>query len=172
MTKRAPPERMRARDSLFPGRRHAGGRQAGQGPGRRNYADGSTAPRTASACQDGGRSRMSMGKSIWNLSTVTRVGLDLANKVFQVHSVDAKGDIVAAHSSGITVKRILLVPVSGLIASSRPRASAAQSAAGLLFKSGDERRRSERSADALGLPRDVRRPRRRPVLQQIGGQQP
>ena len=33
----------------------------------------------------------SMGKSIGNLSTVTRVGLDLAKRVFQVHAVDAKG---------------------------------------------------------------------------------
>jgi len=33
----------------------------------------------------------SMGKPILNLSTVTRVGLDLAKRVFQVHAVDAKG---------------------------------------------------------------------------------
>jgi transposase len=32
-----------------------------------------------------------MGKSIRN---VTRVGLDLAKRVFQVHAVDAKGEIV------------------------------------------------------------------------------
>ena len=32
----------------------------------------------------------SMGKSIRNLSTVTRVGLDLAKRVFQVHAVEAK----------------------------------------------------------------------------------
>jgi hypothetical protein len=38
----------------------------------------------------------SMGKSIRNLSTVTRVGLDLAKRVFQVHAVDAKGEIVVA----------------------------------------------------------------------------
>jgi len=37
-----------------------------------------------------------MGKSIPNLSTVTRVGLDLAKRVFQVHAVDAKGEIVVA----------------------------------------------------------------------------
>ncbi len=37
-----------------------------------------------------------MGKSIRNLSTVTRVGLDLAKRVFQVHAVEAKGEIVAA----------------------------------------------------------------------------
>ena len=35
-----------------------------------------------------------MGKCIRNLSTVTRVGLDLAKRVFQVHAVDAKGEIV------------------------------------------------------------------------------
>jgi transposase len=38
----------------------------------------------------------SMGKSILNLSTVTRVGLDLAKRVFQVHAVDARGEIVVA----------------------------------------------------------------------------
>jgi len=37
-----------------------------------------------------------MGKSIRNLAAVTRVGLDLAKKVFQVHAVDAKGEIVLA----------------------------------------------------------------------------
>ena len=37
-----------------------------------------------------------MGKSSRNLSTVTRVGLDLAKRVFQVHAVDAKGEIVVA----------------------------------------------------------------------------
>jgi transposase len=37
-----------------------------------------------------------MGKSIRNLSTVTRVGLDLAKRVFKVHAVDAKGEIVVA----------------------------------------------------------------------------
>ena len=37
-----------------------------------------------------------MGKSIRNFAAVTRVGLDLAKKVFQVHSVDAKGEIIAA----------------------------------------------------------------------------
>jgi transposase len=35
-----------------------------------------------------------MGKSIRNLSTVTRVGLDLAKRVFQIHTLDAKGEIV------------------------------------------------------------------------------
>jgi transposase len=38
----------------------------------------------------------SMGKSIQRLSSVTRVGLDLARKVFQVHAVDANGEIVVA----------------------------------------------------------------------------
>src|SRR5271166_2098951 len=38
----------------------------------------------------------SMGKSIRNFATVTRVGLDLAKRVFQVHAVDAKGEIVVA----------------------------------------------------------------------------
>ena len=37
-----------------------------------------------------------MGKSIRSLSTVTRVGLDLAKRVFQIHTLDAKGGIVAA----------------------------------------------------------------------------
>ena len=35
-------------------------------------------------------------KSIRNLSAVTRVGLDLAKRVFQVHAVEAKGEIVVA----------------------------------------------------------------------------
>ena len=37
-----------------------------------------------------------MGKSISNLSSVTRVGLDLAKNVFQVDAVDAKGRVVVA----------------------------------------------------------------------------
>jgi transposase len=37
-----------------------------------------------------------MGKSIENLRSVTRVGLDLAKNVFQVHGVDAKGELVLA----------------------------------------------------------------------------
>src|SRR5260370_27241803 len=36
----------------------------------------------------------SMGKSSRNLTAVTRVGLDLAKRVFQVHAVEAKGEIV------------------------------------------------------------------------------
>ena len=35
-----------------------------------------------------------MGKSIRNFAAVTRVGLDLAKKVFQVHAIDAKSEIV------------------------------------------------------------------------------
>src|SRR5258708_5480734 len=38
----------------------------------------------------------SMGKSIRNLSTVTRVGRDLAKRVFRVHAIDARGEIVVA----------------------------------------------------------------------------
>jgi transposase len=37
-----------------------------------------------------------MGKSITELSSVTRVGLDLAKNAFQVHGVDAKGGVVVA----------------------------------------------------------------------------
>ena len=37
-----------------------------------------------------------MGKSIQKLSSVTRLGLDLVKKVFQVHAVDANGKIVVA----------------------------------------------------------------------------
>jgi hypothetical protein len=37
-----------------------------------------------------------MGKSIQKLSSVTRLGLDLAKKVFQVHAVDVNGEIVVA----------------------------------------------------------------------------
>jgi transposase len=36
----------------------------------------------------------SMGKSIENLKSVTRVGFDLAKNVFQVHGVDGKGEAV------------------------------------------------------------------------------
>jgi transposase len=37
-----------------------------------------------------------MGKSIGNLASVTRIGLDLAKNVFQVHAVGARGEVVAA----------------------------------------------------------------------------
>ena len=46
-----------------------------------------------------------MGKSITDLSSVTRVGLDLAKSVFQVHAVDAEGEMIVARS----VKRRALV---------------------------------------------------------------
>ena len=35
-----------------------------------------------------------MGKSIKNLSSVTRIGLDIAKSVFQVHGVDAQDKVV------------------------------------------------------------------------------
>ena len=38
----------------------------------------------------------SIGKSNRNFATVTRVGVDLEKKVFQVHAIDAKGEVVAA----------------------------------------------------------------------------
>src|SRR5271165_2669823 len=38
----------------------------------------------------------SMGKSIRKFAAVTRVGIDLAKRVFQVHAVDARGEIVVA----------------------------------------------------------------------------
>ena len=37
-----------------------------------------------------------MGKSIRNFAAVTRIGLDLAKNIFQVHGVDAKGEVVVA----------------------------------------------------------------------------
>jgi hypothetical protein len=43
--------------------------------------------------------RPSTDKSIQRLSAVTRIGLDLAKKVFQVHAVDANGEIVVASNS-------------------------------------------------------------------------
>src|SRR5271169_6895527 len=48
----------------------------------------------------------SMGKSIRNFATVTRVGLDLAKRVFQVHAADAKGEIVVARK----LTRAQLIP--------------------------------------------------------------
>ena len=39
-----------------------------------------------------------MGKSIGKLETVTRVGVDLAKQVIQVHAVDARGEIVVARA--------------------------------------------------------------------------
>jgi transposase len=49
----------------------------------------------------------SMGKSIRNSPSVTRVGLDLAKRAFQVHAVDAKDEIVAARK----LTRNQLVPI-------------------------------------------------------------
>jgi hypothetical protein len=48
-----------------------------------------------------------MGKSIWDLSTGTRVGLDLAKRVFQVHAVEAKGAIVVGRK--LTCSQLILV---------------------------------------------------------------
>src|ERR1700722_9416549 len=39
-----------------------------------------------------------MGKSVAELSSATRVGLDLAKNVFQDHAVDAKGAVVVARA--------------------------------------------------------------------------
>ena len=39
-----------------------------------------------------------MGKSIENLKTVARVGVDLAKNVIQVHCVDAEGEVVTARA--------------------------------------------------------------------------
>ena len=39
-----------------------------------------------------------MGKSIIDTSSVTRVGLDLAKRVFRIHAVDATGSVVIARS--------------------------------------------------------------------------
>ena len=39
-----------------------------------------------------------MGKSIVDTSSVTRVGLDLAKRVFRIHAVDATGFVVIARS--------------------------------------------------------------------------
>jgi transposase len=39
-----------------------------------------------------------VGKSIIDTSSVTRVGLDLAKRVFRIHAVDATGSVVIARS--------------------------------------------------------------------------
>ena len=49
-----------------------------------------------------------MGKSIRNLSTVTRVGLDLAKNAFQVHAVDAAGAITLSADRKPTRGRLVL----------------------------------------------------------------
>src|SRR5260370_31145851 len=60
---------------------------------------GWTAPRRHQTCQDGCcqkphlKGKPSMGKCTTGFSSVTRVGLDLAKNVFQVHGVDGKGEV-------------------------------------------------------------------------------
>jgi len=44
------------------------------------------------------KGRPSVGKSIIDTSSVTRVGLDLAKRVFRIHAVDATGFVVIARS--------------------------------------------------------------------------
>ena len=39
-----------------------------------------------------------MGKSNIDLSSVTRIGLDLAKNIFQVHAVDVNGGVIVARS--------------------------------------------------------------------------
>ena len=51
-----------------------------------------------------------MGKSIRNIAAVTRVGLDLAKKVFQVHAVDARGEMVVARKVGARPARSPSLP--------------------------------------------------------------
>jgi hypothetical protein len=48
---------------------------------------------------DPSEGKPSMDKSIRNIAAVTGVGLDLAKKVFQVHAVDAKGEVVGARDA-------------------------------------------------------------------------
>jgi len=40
-----------------------------------------------------------MGKATENLARVTRIGLDLAKTVFEVHGVDVKGEVVIARGT-------------------------------------------------------------------------
>jgi hypothetical protein len=62
-----------------------------------------------------------MGKSIRNLSTVTRVGLDLAKRVFQVHAVEAKGEIVVARKlTRFTAKSFVVGVPAGSRSTRRP----------------------------------------------------
>jgi transposase len=51
----------------------------------------------------------SMAKSTENLARVTRVGLDLAKNVFQVHSVDAQGEVVVVRK----LRRAAVLPFFG-----------------------------------------------------------
>jgi hypothetical protein len=53
-------------------------------------------------------------KSIENLTSVTRVGLDLAKRVFQVHAVDATGEIVAARKLAARPARRLFLRASAV----------------------------------------------------------
>jgi transposase len=53
-------------------------------------------------------------KSIENLTSVTRVGLDLAKRVFQVHAVDAMGEIVAARKLASRPARRLFLRASAV----------------------------------------------------------
>src|SRR5580693_5466743 len=65
---------------------------------------GWTAPRTASnvprwsSLQAPSGREPSVGKSIIDTSSVTRVGLDLAKRVFRIHAVDATGSVIIARS--------------------------------------------------------------------------
>jgi hypothetical protein len=65
----------------------------------------------------------SMGKSIPHLSSVARVGLDLAKNAFRVHAVDAKGEIVVARKlasvkADETAKRLMTIPGVGPVTAS------------------------------------------------------
>lgn len=46
-----------------------------------------------------------MGKSIIELSSVTRIGLDLAKNVFQFHAVYAQGEAVIRRRPAATLRR-------------------------------------------------------------------
>ena len=59
-----------------------------------------------------------MRKSIIDTSSVTRVGLDLAKRVFRIHAVDAAGSVVIARS----VNRALCGEPGGTDAPSGARA--------------------------------------------------
>jgi hypothetical protein len=55
----------------------------------------------------------SMGKAAENLTQVTRIGLDLAKTVFQVHGVGAEGEVV-------TARKLRRGTMLGFSAGSRP----------------------------------------------------
>jgi len=46
------------------------------------------------------------GKSIRKFAAITRIGLDLAKKVFRVHAIDAGGEVVVARKLGRRSSRI------------------------------------------------------------------